>query len=290
MHRYIMVTLLIAVGKIGFGQEHTAQVNLDYALVPETSKGVSMQSFNVEVSLPVSLGAVTLKPAVGLRNYDMEYWDTMNFNTEPVEKIDNVFAGLNANYAFTDAWSLDANAEASWASGLNLNELVLTGNTYFTYTLNKKSPVALQLGAQYDSHLGDLQLLPLVELAFSMQRFHIKLGFPEIRIAYQLSENSRLSTGYSFKGDYFYMPQAIDFNTVNYADQAAIRQQKLSLTYDYHLDDNWSFSLCGGYLFQNHLQFYEDTQKVYDLDMGSGPVFSTGIKFNFSNNKHETND
>ena len=285
-----MLTLLIAFGKIGFGQKNTAQVDLDYALVPATSEGVSMQTFDVEISQSVSLGALTLKPAVGLRNYEIEYWNTMPFNTEPVEKIHNAFAELNANYVFTDFLSLDANAEASWASGVNLNETVLTGNAYFTSMMNKKSTVRLRLGAQYDSPLGDLQLLPLADLSFYMKRFYISLGFPESRIAYKLSDNSRFSATYSFKGDYFYMPKAIAFNIVNNADQAGVRQQKLSLTYDYHLDDNWSFSLSGGYLFQNHLQFYEDNQKVYDLDMGSGPVFSTGIKFNFSNNKHETND
>ena len=290
MHRYIMMTLLIALGKIGFGQESTAQVKLDYALMPATAEGVSMQRFDAELSLPVDLGAVTLEPAVGLRNYDIAYWDTMSFNTTPVEKIHNAFTGLSATYALAKNWSFNAQAEASWASGISLNKMIVTGNAYVTYILNKKSPIALKLGAQYDTPLGDRQLLPLVELAFSMQRFHINLGFPESHIAYQLSENSSLVAGYSFKGDYFYTPNDIAFNTVNYADQVGIRQQKLSLIYDYQLDNNWSFSLSGGYLFQNHLQFYEENQKVYDLDMGSGPVFSTGIKFNFSNNKHETND
>jgi len=122
----------------------------------------------------------------------------------------------------------------------------------------------------------------LVELAVSTHQFYLQLGFPESRISYALSESSTLSTHFDFEGDYFYVPQTVDF-AAQTANQVGIARQKLALDYAYTIDSTWSFSLSVGYLFQNELKFYDSAQHtVNTLNMGAGPVFSTGIKFNFS--------
>ena len=276
------MTLLLAFSKMSFGQESTLEASLDYALVPTTSAGVSAQLFDLNIGVPVSLGAVALKPVIGLHNYDIEYWEDLSFNTQPVENIHNVFAGVEAEYQWNQDVSVMARINVSWASGIRSDQTVVTGATAFQYKFKKSSPTTLRLGIQYGAALGDLQLLPLAELAFSTKRFHMTLGFPETRIKYALNTNSSIETSFSFNGDYFYLPKTTVLDT-HTATQASIANQKLGLDYTYTIDDSWAFSLNGGYLFKNELNLYQSLNNtVYTLDMGTGPVFSTGIKFNFS--------
>lgn len=280
MHRYFIMIFLIA-HTISYSQDSVLQAELDYALIPASNQRVSAQQVEAALKVPLDFGTVQLQPTIGLRNYDFEFWESMTFNTHPVDNVNNFFAGVDATHSLGEQWQLDAWGEASWASGINANETVLTGAAALQYTL-KSFPAHLRLGVQYDTPLGDRELLPLVELAVSTHQFYLQLGFPESRISYALSESSTLSTHFDFEGDYFYVPQTVDFAGQT-ANQVGIARQKLAFDYAYNIDAMWSFSLSAGYLFQNELKFYDsDQHAVNTLNMGAVPVFSTGIKFNFS--------
>ena len=278
------MVLVLAYNSFGFCQEINPQISFDYTLMPATSENISAQLFDASLAIPLEFGALNIKPIVGLRNYDFEYWEGMSFNTEPVERIHNIYSGVDINYSLDKSWELGGGVEVSNASNLDADQYVITGNAHLKYNFKTVFPVAVEVGALYDSPLGKLEFLPTVALTTTYRKYQIQLGFPKSSLQYKLSENSMLETAYTFEGDYFHLADELIFNSVEPAREVGLSQQKLSLGYTYNLDPNWSFSLSGGYLLKNELSFYtgnDDT--IYDLDLGAGPVFSTGIKFNFFN-------
>ena len=93
---------------IGYSQDSILQAELDYALIPASNQRVSAQQVEAALKVPLDFGTVQLQPTIGLRNYDFEFWESMTFNTHPVDNVNNFFAGVDAPHSLDDQWQLDA--------------------------------------------------------------------------------------------------------------------------------------------------------------------------------------
>ncbi|WP_442845725.1 hypothetical protein [Leeuwenhoekiella sp. H156] len=281
MFRFISMIIFLGLGTVVFAQDSTLVGTLDYQLIPASKEVGSTSQLQVALNVPVDLGNLKLAFTPGLRHYNFDYWDNAPFDFTLFEQVNNAFVSMTAGYSFNSNLKLQTTAEASWASGINADEMVVTGSSSLIYKWGLVNPARLRLGLQYDSPLGNLSLLPLIEIAFQTSKFKVNLGFPNSQISYPLSAAGTLSTSFSFTGDYFYIPKEVALNGYTMT-KAGLSRQQLGLDYTYRVDDSWGFSLGGGYLFTNDLRLYESQSDTdYKLNMGAGPIFSAGIKFNF---------
>jgi len=283
MKVYLMLAFTIIISKTVKAQELQATSAVDYSLSP-VNEAAFMQVIKIGAGLDIALGELQVQPGLGMRDYD---FTNANYDALAMDfRLSNFYTSLGIAFPLMASWSFKAYGETSWAAGLNFSETVLKGGAYFS-TINTffETPTTFELGLAYETYLGKPEVLPTINLQFSVKDFGFQAGFPQNSVAYSINRRNSLTAGYRWEGDFLYVPE----QSLSYlpTETAALQTQKASLSYSHNLDDNWSFHMDAGYLFRNSLKLYDDHNiKTLDVDMGKSPIFSAGIKFNISNFKN----
>lgn len=284
MKVYFMLAFTIIISKTVNAQEVQATSAIDYSLSPVPDEGAFMQVLKIGAGLNIALGELQIQPGLGLRDYD---FTNANYDALAMDfRLSNFYTSLGIAFPLMASWSFKTYGETSWAAGLNFNKTVLKGGAYFS-TINTffQTPTTLEFGLAYETYLGKPEVLPTINLQFSVKDFSFQAGFPQSSITYSINNHNSLTAGYFWKGDYLYLPEP----SLSYlpTETAALQTQKASLSYTHDLDKNWSFHMDAGYLISNKLKLYDDHKlKILDVDMGKSPIFYAGIKFNISNFKN----
>ena len=258
----------------------------DYALAPANNKDVDVNKTSLLINIPAQWQNFKITASLGADYYRAEFLESFPLETSELERLYNVSAGVDFGYNLAENWSINADFNTAVASTLtnklSNEDLLYTGGFHIAKTADSDLPLNIKLGLGYRTYLGKPKWLP--ELSISQQineNLSYEVGFPQTQVRYARDAKNSFTATATQDGLYANLSTPIILNYETSATKTELSATTLSLGYEYALDDNWSFSLKGGYLLKNKFNLLNDTEnQVFAFDMPSRPFFTTGIKFN----------
>ena len=219
----------------------------DYALAPANNEDVDLNKTSLLINIPAQWQNFEITASLGADYYRAEFLESFPLETSELERLYNVSAGF-----------------------------------HIAKTAESDLPLNIKLGLGYRTYLGKPKWLP--ELSISQQideNLSYEIGFPHTQVRYALNPKNSFKVIATQDGMYANLSTPIILDNNISAAKTELSATTLSVGYEYALDDNWSFSLKGGYLLENKFNLLNNTEnQVFAFDMPSRPFFSTGIKFN----------
>ena len=281
-----MLILILTIGTKMYSQTNKDLFAFDYALAPANNEDVDLNKTSLLINIPAQWQNFEITAALDADYYRAEFLESFPLETSELERLYNVSAGVDFRYNLAENWSFTADFNTAIASNLTSKisneDLLYTGGFHIAKTADSDLPLNIKLGLGYRTYLGKPKWLP--ELSISQQldeNLSYEIGFPQTQVRYALDPNNSFMVIATQDGMYANLSTPIILNTNTSAAKTELSATTLSLGYEYALDDNWSFSLKGGYLLKNKFNLLNNTEnQVFAFDMPSRPFFSTGIKFN----------
>lgn len=288
MNKVWIVLLVIGI-KISYAQDADG-VYLNTEFLPGTDV-TDVSKLEAGIDLPI-INTENQKLTFGGKIQSINYSfidEDVPFTTDEIESFKSFSFKFTYQRRINDNWALKLMGESQVSSNFDDNE-IKSNDLFFNgmATIEKysaKNNALWTFGAAYDIKYGLSHPIPVISFTKRIdQSWAYKIGFPDARIKYTISENHNFEGFASLNGFTGNINDGIDVHKIEYSGTLRQTSYLLGLGYNVTFLKQFKASLNAGYSLYNSMEIQDyNSNEVYDFDLSNSMYLNLGVKYKFKN-------
>ena len=288
MNKVWIVLLVIGI-KVSYAQDADG-VYLNTEFLPGTDV-TDVSKLEAGIDLPI-INTENQKLTFGGKIQSINYSfidEDVPFTTDEIESFKSFSFKFTYQRRINDNWALKLMGESQASSNFDDNE-IKSNDLFFNgmATIEKYSAnnnALWTFGAAYDIKYGLSHPIPVISFTKRIdQSWSYKIGFPDARIKYTISENHDFEGFASLNGFTGNINDGIDVHKIEYSGTLRQTSYLLGLGYNVTFLKHFKASLNAGYSLYNSMEIQDyNSNEVYDFDLSNSMYLNLGVKYKFKN-------